>query len=137
MECKCPLPVCNTATALWINRYIMECKWALKMADKTIESELIDTLWNVNLKKEIGKLKEDLELIDTLWNVNDNQRYWHDGQQIELIDTLWNVNIKIDVWLAETASGINRYIMECKFLWVSGWDSRKSELIDTLWNVNI
>ena len=27
-----------------------------------------------------------------------------DAYGMELIDTLWNVNIKIDVWLAETAS---------------------------------
>ena len=31
---------------------------AIRYLVKTLE--LIDTLWNVNLKKEIGKIKEDL-----------------------------------------------------------------------------
>ena len=36
-----------------------------------------------------------LELIDTLWNVNIKQKMIKLGYEKELIDTLWNVNIKI------------------------------------------
>ena len=32
--------------------------------------ELIDTLWNVNLRVSTTKQKRAMELIDTLWNVN-------------------------------------------------------------------
>ena len=32
--------------------------------------ELIDTLWNVNIKQKMIKLGYEKELIDTLWNVN-------------------------------------------------------------------
>ena len=54
--------------------------------------ELIDTLWNVNLRG-YGCIQEvTLELIDTLWNVNAFvSRRWVPGID-ELIDTLWNVN---------------------------------------------
>ncbi len=34
------------------------------------ETELIDTLWNVNKHWFKGFLDSDAELIDTLWNVN-------------------------------------------------------------------
>ena len=54
---------------------------------------------------------------------------------IELIDTLWNVN---DMKKAETAvlRRINRYIMECKYIFKSRKRFTVFELIDTLWNVN-
>ena len=54
----------------------------------------------------------------------------------ELIDTLWNVNTR-PLLVLLPGTGINRYIMECKWflcslpILVSG-----NELIDTLWNVN-
>ena len=55
----------------------------------------------------------------------------------ELIDTLWNVNLAIPKSFLSLADGINRYIMECKFLnqFLFSFYSGK-ELIDTLWNVN-
>ena len=34
-------------------------------------------------------------------------------------------------------AGINRYIMECKLLWLTPAIACLLELIDTLWNVNI
>ena len=34
----------------------------------------------------------------------------------ELIDTLWNVNIASKICSAIVSLGINRYIMECKFM---------------------
>ena len=54
------------------------------------------------------------ELIDTLWNVNIRVSMHSRWQQVELIDTLWNVNLfeKMEKIFAER--GINRYIMECK-----------------------
>ena len=75
------------------------------------------------------------ELIDTLWNVNRDVKLVIMSPATELIDTLWNVNIRAAV-VDAAASGINRYIMECKsiislisLIWFL-------ELIDTLWNVN-
>ena len=53
----------------------------------------------------------------------------------ELIDTLWNVNEFIDS-AVETIQGINRYIMECKFIFLYDSIHRNRELIDTLWIVN-
>ena len=31
-----------------INRYIMECKFAISASNSAFSTELIDTLWNVN-----------------------------------------------------------------------------------------
>ena len=53
----------------------------------------------------------------------------------ELIDTLWNVNTCKQAGVIG-AMGINRYIMECKYLYRWGRMSLFIELIDTLWNVN-
>ena len=55
-------------------------------------NELIDTLWNVNMKLLLVLLVAKQELIDTLWNVNDNSCNF----------------------LSNAFKGINRYIMECK-----------------------
>ena len=54
------------------------------------------------------------ELIDTLWNVNTDDSVAIKANKTELIDTLWNVNIVGNPTVTVT-SGINRYIMECKF----------------------
>ena len=59
-------------------------------------------------------LSTSLELIDTLWNVNFFERMIFMGKVGELIDTLWNVNI-IPPSYFSLVSGINRYIMECKY----------------------
>ena len=55
---------------LRINRYIMECKYDLSVMSRVLLPELIDTLWNVNTKKNGNKKSFGTELIDTLWNVN-------------------------------------------------------------------
>ena len=55
--------------------------------------ELIDTLWNVNLKKEIGKLKDDIGI----------NRY------------IMECKLELQYAIDTPESGINRYIMECKF----------------------
>ena len=57
------------------------------------KSELIDTLWNVNLAIP----KPFLSLVD------------------ELIDTLWNVNSYLYPGNLKEVLRINRYIMECKY----------------------
>ena len=36
----------------------------------SLEQELIDTLWNVNLTGDLDNRTTAFELIDTLWNVN-------------------------------------------------------------------
>ncbi len=49
----------------------MECKCAHAICFTEPFVELIDTLWNVNVKK-LGRIARGAsELIDTLWNVND------------------------------------------------------------------
>ena len=40
------------------------------------KSELIDTLWNVNMKLLLVLLAVKQELIDTLWNVNAYKSRW-------------------------------------------------------------
>ena len=49
----------------------MECKLWWLWHGKAVESELIDTLWNVNtINSGAGWIQKE-ELIDTLWNVNE------------------------------------------------------------------
>ena len=55
--------------------------------------ELIDTLWNVNIKLYLRKWSSSFELIDTLWNVNSISDETKKLVVRELIDTLWNVNL--------------------------------------------
>ena len=55
------------------------------------------------------------ELIDTLWNVNIISILQIQDPWQELIDTLWNVNARRRYRTATTDTGINRYIMECKY----------------------
>ena len=73
----------------------MECKLSYHSQYCTGFRELIDTLWNVN-KSASGLISPYLELIDTLWNVNAWAR----------------------IFIPSAASGINRYIMECKLIWL-------------------
>ena len=119
--------------------------------------ELIDTLWNVNVRTYFLKKSVLAELIDTLWNVNFDIFRSIPCSKQELIDTLWNVNeggiplqcgvIGINryimeckyaklAWLKLHEPGINRYIMECKYRESYQEDNQPKELIDTLWNVN-
>ena len=55
---------------------------------------------------------------------------------LELIETLWNVNDKIKEKVREVLTGINRNIVECKFVSLHSVRNDYSELIETLWNVN-
>ena len=59
---------------------------------KTQNCELIETLWNVNLKNFPYLQSWLLELIETLWNVNRLYSLSPSRYMIELIETLWNVN---------------------------------------------
>ena len=52
-----------------------------------------------------------------------------------LIETLWNVNPSCTVVFSHI-QGINRNIVECKFLTGSPASSFSLVLIETLWNVN-
>ena len=63
-------------------------------------TELIDTLWNVNVYSGAGSVVKSQELIDTLWNVNFKVVLYEVDGYTELIDTLWNVNSIIIVPLA-------------------------------------
>ena len=76
-----------------INRYIMECKLSYGINKGRFFTELIDTLWNVNLVRWYGYTADTLELIDTLWNVNLFLPCSLLPSMLELIDTLWNVNL--------------------------------------------
>ena len=48
----------------------MECKFSLFVVSSDPPTELIDTLWNVNVETGIEVDAITKELIDTLWNVN-------------------------------------------------------------------
>ena len=48
----------------------MECKLSYLNQGYTGFRELIETLWNVNIRKEPGTSLVTYELIETLWNVN-------------------------------------------------------------------
>ena len=50
----------------------MECKCSTHSNETNLISELIDTLWNVNVIVVVADFCAISELIDTLWNVNDN-----------------------------------------------------------------
>ena len=55
----------------------------------------------------------------------------------ELIETLWNVNLTIVPSFGDSAGGINRNIVECKYICPKSFVMPGiSELIETLWNVN-
>ena len=71
MECKCNRKHNKICFGNWINRYIMECKWAWSCWAEYYWRELIDTLWNVNYIRKLADGINVLELIDTLWNVNE------------------------------------------------------------------
>ena len=48
----------------------MECKYLFGAGVADADTELIDTLWNVNNIQSTGSKEIGSELIDTLWNVN-------------------------------------------------------------------
>ena len=50
MECKFVLIALTPVALHRINRYIMECKLCLELLQEKYYRELIDTLWNVNVK---------------------------------------------------------------------------------------
>ena len=53
----------------------------------------------------------------------------------ELIETLWNVNVQ-NINVSRHFVGINRNIVECKWLQSRIALVSDTELIETLWNVN-
>ena len=57
-----------------------------------------------------------LVLIDTWWNVNLGAITIEETKAPVLIDTWWNVNYKTKVTTSKTASGFNRYMVECEFV---------------------
>ena len=75
------------------------------------------------------------ELIDTLWNVNVTGQY-------RLCDTdrinryIMECKYFLLISFSLSAVRINRYIMECKCLLSQQHCANCAELIDTLWNVN-
>ena len=93
----------------------MECKYRCYNSKSKHLSELIETLWNVNLYqgKDYTRLGRRInrniveckylcckiahflihELIETLWNVNYLSVGDITSNRTELIETLWNVNI--------------------------------------------
>ena len=64
---------------------------------------------------QLHHISVDSELIDTLWNVNSAAALIVELRSRELIDTLWNVNTQVPAH-RKGRGRINRYIMECKCL---------------------
>ena len=52
------------------NRYIVECKYNGQCVLTNQVTDLIDTQWNVNIRRRIKRAKIHIDLIDTQWNVN-------------------------------------------------------------------
>ena len=52
------------------NRYMVECESSTAMLSEFVNFVLIDTWWNVNLKRGYITQQELEVLIDTWWNVN-------------------------------------------------------------------
>ena len=70
----------------------MECKYNIKGITRVNSSELIETLWNVNISE---MNKEQLMRFGINRNIVEcKSKYCSDSfcKQIELIETLWNVN---------------------------------------------
>ena len=59
-----------------INRNIVECKWSIFSLVWTLDGELIETLWNVNILDGTAPRVSYNELIETLWNVNMHIKYF-------------------------------------------------------------
>ena len=75
-----------------INRNIVECKGSQDFVTRMgIRFVLIETLWNVKLKRRLITLYQMAVLIETLWNVK----------------TIVYGPVKV-------STGINRNIVECK-----------------------
>ena len=114
----------------------MECKFACTNHIEIRFIELIETLWNVNILLGYLHRLQLRELIETLWNVNCNKSIYHNYHHTELIETLWNVNINGSNLTHDERVGINRNIVECKYLRVWHMLEYKIELIETYWNVD-
>ena len=91
----------------------MECKLKTPENLDRASTELIDTLWNVNLKPHELPPKPGIRInryimeCKSIREIKDVNTLW------ELIDTLWNVNLERLI-RAKQNLRINRYIMECK-----------------------
>ena len=78
-----------------------------------------------------------IELIDTCWDVNLFPWLFLAFSQKELIDTCWDVNTYTSDSLVDETSGINRYMLGCKFDASIVVKINRQELIDTCWDVNV
>ena len=97
-----------------INRNIVECKFGNASNIYFTSQVLIETLWNVNLKRMQRWVNSRFVLIETLWNVNLSIRFALKRISLVLIETLWNVNKKVERYMRCRKFGINRNIVECK-----------------------
>ena len=66
-----------------------------------------------------------LVLIETYWNVNVEEMFVFRKHILVLIETYWNVNKPLTVTGLALALGLNRNILECKFVYgISGATDR-------------
>ena len=96
------------------NRYMVECEYLIGgnlMGAGT--NVLIDTWWNVNVKRSNRTYLRFFVLIDTWWNVNKASDIASFLKLFVLIDTWWNVNSLIQ-GATSLLSGFNRYMVECE-----------------------
>ena len=92
VECEYTRTGSETESATGFNRYMVECEYSLSNISFALSLVLIDTWWNVNLKRGYITQQELEVLIDTWWNVNQ-------------LNT-----VKGTCFLA----GFNRYMVECE-----------------------
>ena len=87
--------------------------WWLVVSVYTV---LIETLWNVNNGEGLDVFTPADVLIETLWNVNIIAAEAGTPSGLVLIETLWNVNNVGYHMDYREEQGINRNIVECKFV---------------------
>ena len=84
------------------------------MEQLLLDTELIDTQWDVNELVRGDFTAASEELIDTQWDVNFYHFCDFNDFDSELIDTQWDVNYIKEICIAGSVIRINRYIVGCK-----------------------
>ena len=70
VECELHQPVLFYTQRQRFNRYMVECESNVETSSLRVKRVLIDTWWNVNLRKRRHNKHRKFVLIDTWWNVN-------------------------------------------------------------------
>ena len=93
VECESLIGMSGLLCSLSFNRYMVECECTCQiLIYSDMRIVLIDTWWNVNLRRKSKCPELVCVLIDTWWNVNVLPNFSYANHGKVLIDTWWNVN---------------------------------------------